>query len=164
MGNEQFFKGFKEFIIDTMIQYNKDDLWVYYEILYKYKSKGEIQEMIYNCNNILNIRYIAPTQLDDYWNCCDNGTIIIDTDNNGATYELALHYYGTYTINIEKIDYYDRLDSDEKIESLRDKWLEDVTKLRIIKNQKKINEIDEEINRLMKVKNELKNNLVERMS
>lgn len=155
MNNKEFFDMFKEFIIEQCIEHGKEDLWVYYEILKQHQNKGEIQEMIYNCNNILNIRYDIPDK-DNYGT---DGTIIIDADN-GVSYEIILCCYGTYSINIKKIDYYNILTFDEdKYGDLKQKWMNEIEEIKVLHIQNEINAINKEINELNTEKEKLEEKL-----
>lgn len=155
MNNKEFFDMFKEFIVEQCIEHENEDLWIYYEILKQYKNKGEIQEMIYNCNNILNIRYDIP----DKYNYGTDGTIIIDADN-GVSYEIILCCYGTYSINIKKISYYNILTFDEsKYDDLQQEWLNEIEEMKTLHIQNKINTINNTISELNTEKEKLCNEL-----
>ena len=144
MSNKEFFDIFKDFIIEQCVEHENEDLWVYYEILKQYKNKGEIQEMIHSCDNILNIRYNIP----DKNNYGTDGTIIIDADN-GISYEIMLCCYGTYSINIKKIDYY----------NLKQKWLNEIEEIKVLHIQNEINIINNTINELNTEKEKLEEKL-----
>lgn len=155
MSNKEFFNMFKEFIIKQCIEYENEDLWIYYEILKQYKNKGEIQEMIYNCNNILNIRYDTSDR-DNYGT---DGTIIIDADN-GISYEIILCCLYPHAINIKKIDYYDILTFDDnKYNELQQKWLNEIEEMNRLHIQSEINIINNEINELAIIKEKLEGKL-----